>query len=295
MKRLHLIVNPQSGSKKGLHIRDIVISQLKKSDYEVLSYVSEYKGHPLELTKNLKLNTSDLIGVIGGDGTMHEVINGLLQRKDKMKVPIGLIPAGTGNSLMHDLNCLNPKEAVKRIIFGKKRKLDILKINSGAGQYYSFNIIGWGIPSWVNIVAEKIRYLGGQRYNLASLIELVKNKSSWVSLTMDGNTVEGQYGFILACNTKYTGNGLKMAPGAEFDDGLVELITTTRLSRIRLLFLFIKLFRGTHLSDPAISVNRVKAFSVRSTEKMPLNIDGQIIGTSPFSVEMMQGHLEIFV
>ena len=103
-------------------------------------------------------------------------------------IPIGLITGGTGNAFMHDLNCLDPIEAVQRILTNQVRKIDIFKAETKERTFYGFNIIGWGMPTDINLLAEKMRWLGGQRYNIASILEVLKYKSYFfifVQLTHD--------------------------------------------------------------------------------------------------------------
>ena len=294
MPAYYLIVNPKSGYKKGLSILKQVEGEFKDTNIELSIKVSEYKNHPYDLAKSISFEGYDGLCVIGGDGTMHEVINGMMDRPDNRRLPIGLIPAGTGNSLMHDLDCVKPQKAIDNIKSHKLRKLDLFEIEANGKSLYGFNILGWGVPVDINTLAEKMRWLRGQRYNVASLIEVMKNRARKVKIIIDDETIEGRYSIFLACNTMYTGNGMKMAPQAKMDDGYIDILIAKKVSRIKLLRLFAKVFSGKHMRDPVINWYRAKEFSVITDDNQKLNIDGQPTGHTPIHARMLTEKLDIF-
>ena len=128
MKKMLIITNPYSGKKQGQSILNNIIHVLEHIPHRII--VSDYKNHPYDIANNIDLDLFQGICVIGGDGTMHEVINGMLNRQDKKQIPLGLIPGGTGNSFMHDMGCLNPIDAAKKIIQLKNQKIDLIKITT---------------------------------------------------------------------------------------------------------------------------------------------------------------------
>lgn len=295
MPKYYLIVNPMSGHKKGHSILEKVKGVFENAGIEIDADISTHKNHPFELAQSKSLNEFDAICVAGGDGTFHEVINGMMSRSDNKRLPIGFIPAGTGNSLMHDFDCLDPVEAAQRIVANQKGKLDVFEIDANGETIYGFNILGWGIPVAINILAEKMRWVGGQRYNLASVIEVIKNQTQQVKFIIDGKEMNGEYGFFLVCNTMYTGNGMKMAPDAKLDDGYLDILIAKKVSRIKLLALFAKVFKGNHINDSAIEYHRAKEFSIITNSNDPLNIDGQNVGFSPVHAKVLAEQLDIFV
>ena len=294
MPRYYLIVNPESGSKKGQQIfeRIKVIFEAAKIDIE--AGITQHKNHPYEMARTIELDGIDAICAIGGDGTFHEVINGMLDRDDGKRVAIGFIPGGTGNSLMHDFDCLDPMQAAHNIVANRKAKMDIMELNANGQRIYSFNIVGWGMPSSINLLAEKMRWVGGQRYNLASVYEVMRNPSIKVQFIIDGQKIEGAYSLFLASNTMFTGNGMKMMPQARIDDGYIDIILAKKTKRLKLLSLFARVFNGTHIGDPTLEIHRAKEFSILTANNDPLNIDGQNVGFSPLHGSVMENQIEIF-
>ena len=117
MSRILLVANPKSGVKSNKNILDLTISEFEKSNIEFTLIHTEYAGHAINLVKNCNFNEYTSVCAVGGDGTLNEVLNGMLTRDDQRKVPIGLIPGGTGNSFMKTMDLLDPLEAILKIIF----------------------------------------------------------------------------------------------------------------------------------------------------------------------------------
>jgi len=295
MVKYYLILNPMSGHKKGESILEKIKPVFEKGNIELVIDITTHKNHPYELAKTKPLEGIDAICIAGGDGTFHEVINGMQSRPDKIRLPLGFIPAGTGNSMMHDMDCLDPVEAVHRILANRIGKLDIFEIKANEAVIYGFNILGWGIPVSINRLSEKMRWLGSQRYNIASIVEVMKNKTQHVEIEIDDAKLEGEIGFFLVCNTMYTGNGMKIAPDASFDDGYLDILVAKKVGRLKLLSLFAKVFKGNHIGDPAIAYYRAKRFSIKTTSYGQLNIDGQNIGSTPVKGKVLSQQIDIFI
>ncbi len=295
MSKYYLVVNPHGGNKKGIAILEKVKPVFKKAGAEIDIKETRYAGHARIMANTFNFDGYDGFCAVGGDGTMHEIVNGMLTRKDGKKLPIGLITAGTGNSFMRDMNCLDPLDAAKRIVTGRLRKVDIAEVDAAGEIIYGFNIIGWGLPTDINLLAEKLRWLGGQRYNIAAIIEVIKYKKRLARISIDGQNIAGDYGFILGCNTIHTGNAMKAAPLAQFDDGLIDLLVVRKAGRLKLLFLFTKIFSGAHVGDPIVGYYQAKEFSIVPLEDYILNIDGELVGNTPIHVKMLPGEIEVLV
>ena len=257
MKKYYLTVNPYGGGKKGPKILKDVLPLFEQKNIELNIIETEYAGHNRDLANQLNMDGYDGFCCIGGDGTLNEVINGLLSRKDRLKFPIGLITGGTGNSFMHDLDCLDPIEAANKIISDKRRFIDVFSCNTDGKTFYGFNILGWGIPTDANILADKLRWMGPQRYNFASIIEVLRHKKRFARVIIDNNSIGADFAFIIGCNTIHTGKGMRMAPLARLNDGLIDLIIVRKVSRFKLLVSNSFIIRGT---DTRILVKEAKSY-----------------------------------
>ena len=295
MKKYYLTVNPYGGGKKGPKILKDVLPLFEQKNIELNIIETEYAGHNRDLANQLNTDGYDGFCCIGGDGTLNEVINGLLSRKDRLKFPIGLITGGTGNSFMHDLDCLDPIEAANKIISDKRRFIDVFSCNTDGKTFYGFNILGWGIPTDANILADKLRWMGPQHYNFASIIEVLRHKKRFARVIIDNNSIGADFAFIIGCNTIHTGKGMRMAPLARLNDGLIDLIIVRKVSRFKLLKLFPKVFSGKHIGDPGVDYRQVKQFKIMSEDKSQLNLDGEVLGSTPVEVKILPKEVEILI
>lgn len=295
MQKVYLIYNPYSGNKKSVAILEKIKPIFEEGKLKLEIIETQYAGHARELSNTLPYDGYDGLCVIGGDGTMHEIVNGMLKRDDGARLPIGLIAGGTGNSFMHDIDALDPEVAARRILTGRRRKVDIAKVDANGEILYGFNIVGWGLPTDITETASKLKWLGNQCYNIASIIEVLRNKPRLAKVKIGKQNIAGDYGFILGCNTIHTGTAMKMAPLAQFNDGLIDLIVVRKAGRMKLLYLFTKLFTGKHIGNPAVMYHQVKHFTIEPLENHALNIDGEMIGCTPVKVKMLKGEIEVLV
>ncbi|HIC38722.1 MAG TPA: hypothetical protein EYO79_04535 [Candidatus Marinimicrobia bacterium] len=140
-----------------------------------------------------------------------------------------------------------------------------------------------------------MRWLGGQRYNVASLIEIIAFRERFAILIIEGNRTVGDFGFILGCNTIHTGKGMKMAPMAQLNDGYIDLIVAHKASRWKLFKMFPKVFSGKHIADPIVEYHQVKSFSIIPKVDNILNIDGEMIGSTPIDVDVIPSAIDVLV
>ncbi len=113
VRKILLVVNPTGGVRNGLEILKNIKPIFEAGGIELEIIETKYAGHAKDIARAMDIEKFDSLCLVGGDGTMHESINGMYTREDGMRIPVGLIPAGTGNSLMHDFNCLDPSVATK--------------------------------------------------------------------------------------------------------------------------------------------------------------------------------------
>ncbi len=290
-----LAVNPTSGKKQSAAILDMVRPIFDLSGAELSVIKTLYPGHAIELGKSLDFNNYDGFLVLGGDGTFHEVVNGMLKRQDGLTLPIGLIPGGSGNSVLHDLDLLDPISATKAIVSGNTRFMDVAQTEMDHMVTHSINLIGWGLVTDVGKRAEALRWFGPSRYTLSSIIEIVLKKSRRATLVIDDKTLVDHFTFIVACNSIHIGNGMKMAPYAKLDDGLIDiLVLDAKVTRQRLVSVLPKLFDGTHINEPEISYHQASSFSILSETNDNLIIDGEMIGTTPITTRILKHAIKIF-
>ena len=289
-----VIINPESGKKKSKYIFDSVVYPKLKNNNSKFDYEFTNKSYHAEnIVKEYDLSTIDAIIILGGDGTMHEVVSGLLKRKDNLIVPIGLLPTGSGNSLLHDLNSLNTNKALDKIFKNKYQLIDVIEILFNEKKYYSINLVGWGMGTDIGILSEKLRWIGPVRYNLASIFKIFTYKAKYAKLIIDGNELSDYFLLVVICNTKHVGRGMKMAPKAILNDGKVDIITiNSDVNKFELLKLFPKIFSGKHIDSSKVKYLQGSSVELVSKEDI-LNIDGELKGQTPFKIKVLNKKIKL--
>ena len=268
---------------------------LFRSDVETKVVHTEFPRHAFELAKTLDFDGFDGLCALGGDGTMHEMVNGLLCREDGQEIPLGILPAGTGNSYLYDRDMLDLEVVTQKIAQNQPTAIDILEVSCATQRYFSFNIVGWGMMTHGNITAEKLRWLGKRRYDVGAIWEIIKCQSFPARVITENGSYDYHMHFVLGANTIHTGTGMKMAPKAKMDDGLIDLLLVKAGTRAQLLKLFPRIFHGGHIHSPLVEYLQVSSFELETEQNMLLNLDGEILGTSPCSVKVLPSHLSVLL
>lgn len=284
-----IIINPNSGKRKSISVfKKYLKPSLEDNFFRYEIKTTTHSGHAKQIIESINLLNFNAILVLGGDGTMHEVINGLLKRKDKINLPIGNIPTGSGNSLLYDLGKFNVKNSINIILKNKIRKIDILELSTLSEKIYSMNLIGWGMGNDIGLRAEKMRWLGPMRYNIASLIEILKYRGRQATIKIDSIEYKDSYALITICNTIHVGKGMKMAPNASLNDKKMDIIMIKdNFSKLELLKLFPQIFSGNHVKNKKVTYVQAETFSLKTLKNDILNIDGEIKGETPIKIRVI--------
>jgi diacylglycerol kinase (ATP) len=256
-----------------------------------------HPGHGRDLVAEADLAGYDGLIAAGGDGTVFEVLNGLYLHPKSARIPLGLLPIGTGNAFARDLG-LAPsawKEAIELIRRGRTRPVDVGRVKSVDADYYFLNIVHMGFSVEANRAAQKIKFLGNSAYTLATLWRVLWLDSYPLILEVDGETMRDDNVFAAVSNTRYTGTHFMMAPGAEVDDGLLDLTILTRLSRRRILKLFPTIYDGRHTGFEEVTTRKAGKITIHSPVAMLLAPDGEFLGHTPAEISCLHRDLTIFV
>lgn len=292
--KLCLIVNPNAGRKAGVSVAARVVTLLSDAGIDTVQLVSDEPGGTRRIAAGLDVGGWDGIVTVGGDGSLFEVINGLIERNGSIPVPLGQVPVGTGNSFIRDLGIASPDDAVARIIAGATRRVDLGRFTCDAGTYWFANLLGAGFVSNVAHRAKRVKGLGSLSYILAVIGEVVRLDSTPIELEIDGLTIERDAIFVEVCNSRFTGGSMMMAPGALIDDGLFDVIVAGSMNRRTVLKLLPKIFSGAHVESPDIEVFTGRSVRLRSAKPLALTPDGETFGSTPIDVSMHPGIVEIY-
>jgi len=296
MKNILCIVNPISGLKKSLKVYYELKDVIESHGFTSELLKTEYAGHAKKVVSELKLNQFNRILIFGGDGTVNEVINGLYQSDLCSFFPIGIIPTGSGNSVVHDIDCLDYNIAIKRALSDNIRLMDVNKAIFENEVRLSVSIIGWGIFSFGNVLADKLRFLGTIRYDIASVIKLVEKTLYKAKISIDGETFDISCAFMVGCNSIHTGKGMKIAPLGGFYDEMIDMvIVKDDVSRLQLFAIFKKVYTGEHVDLPYVHMSQVKSFSIDALKDSYFNVDGETIKSRKVSTQILPKTIKLLV
>jgi YegS/Rv2252/BmrU family lipid kinase len=290
-EQLHLIVNPRAGHGRGHRALKRLWSAGHELGLKLNPKITKYPGHALKLAARVaQEDTNNLVVVMGGDGTIGEVANGLLHSS----CILGIIAVGTGNDIARSLGLpLNRiRESLEIIQRGRVREIDV----AASAERSFLSVMGVGFPVEVAIAANRIRGLRGPSvFFLAMYRSLLRMRSVWMEIRLDGRRVEGDFTSLLVQNTPYTGGGLLIAPSARMDDGFLDVITVGRIGKADLMVRLPTLYRGTHLQHSKFTLTKCKVLEVRSITQLPTMFDGDLYGSTPTSVEIKRKALRVIV
>ena len=294
---LLIIYNPQAGNGRAKTLLAEISDYLTSLKVCFTVKQTKHQSHAVELVKKANLSKFDAVIASGGDGTLFEVLNGYFKNQLTDKPPLGLIPNGTGNAFMKELN-LNKgdwKKAIDNILSGKTSKIDVGKLVTKDETYYFLNIVGLGFVAEVAKASIPLKWAGNSAYTLATLFKLLSVNSEMMRIEIDGVMQQRDVVMVEVANSRYTGTKFKIAPKAKLNDGLLDLIILNKITRLKLLKVFHIIYDGSHINYPEIEYIQAKQIKVTQKEPGQLIPDGEILGFSPVEFNCLAGELEFLI
>ncbi len=295
-RRLLLVHNPRAGNGRGGRLLADIEERFRSRGCDVDVYSTRRTGHAADLVRDAHLGDYDGIVAAGGDGTVHEVVTGYFRNPSRDGMPIGIIPNGTGNAFAREMGLLGSdwKKAVDAIVQGETRSVDVTRFETGGATYHSLNILGVGFVSDVTETSMGLKFLGNQAYLLATFWRLLGLRTYPLRLTVDGDEVDVDACFATVSNSRYTGTTFLIAPRAELDDGLLDLVVLKGISRLRVIQIFKTIFTGAHVQEPEVEYRQARRIRIEAKEPRVLNVDGELLGSTPVDIECLPRALRMF-
>ena len=293
--KILLVYNPFAGHGRGQKLLPRVQSAFESQEIEVDLITTEYKGNGTEIVAKADFTKYDGVVAAGGDGTLFEVINGYYKNTSGKKIPLGVLPVGTGNAFARDLDLHTSdwEKAIGIIGDGKTKKVDVGRFSTNGTIYYYLNILGIGFVSDVTATAHQLKVFGNISYTFAVFYQTLRLNSNRVQLEIDGKALELDATFIEISNTRYTANFL-MAPAAKIDDGLLDVTIAKKLNRRKLLSSFPKIFTGEHVNLDEVDTYQAKNITIHTDVPKIMTPDGEILGETPTEVTCLANDVEVF-
>jgi diacylglycerol kinase (ATP) len=237
----------------------------------------------------------DRVIVIGGDGTVQEVVNGLLAGGSPAE--LGVVPAGSGNDLARSMGLPTELASAWRVAVGREtQSIDVARARNGDGTERWFASAG-GIGFDAQVAAAMAKPSGWQRgragYLLTTLAELRRFQNRRVDVSVDGVTTTPRVLFVAIANGEYYGGGMRIAPGAAVDDGMLDLCVVGDISRLTALRQLANLYRGTHVRHPQVELQRGRSVSISGDAGTLVHLDGEPFGGLPLQIELHAARLTV--
>ncbi|MBK6975964.1 MAG: hypothetical protein IPH28_01655 [Cytophagaceae bacterium] len=293
-RKLLILVNPHSGNKKGLKISQKLKSFLDTENIGYKEVISERIGYFSEWIPNNPIYGYELMVVIGGDGSLNEIINVIFKNQISEYPPLYLLPAGSGNSLNHDFKNLDLDKSIRNILKPKIEYIDLIEIRSSKGTLYAFNAIGWGMVAAINKSSDKLRWMGGARYAVSAIYHIFKNPEYFARISFENVRAEQGLTFVMIMNTMHTGKSMKMAPNADLRDGLLDILIVKKQPFYRFLTLFPTIFSGKHILSPFVQYFHADRISISSPNTF-LVVDGEQYDPGNFEVLIHKQKIKLLI
>jgi YegS/Rv2252/BmrU family lipid kinase len=288
---LDIIYNPIAGGKEGKKMKktvSLIESALIEKKIEYALHPTDHKGHAKEITEYLTGNGAENVVVIGGDGTLHEVINGFTNFD---KCALGLIPCGTGNDFASALKLpKDPLKALDLILNGTPKYTDFMQMPTVRG----INVIGTGIDVDVLNRYEKLKKKTKLGYTKC-LIKTLFN-FDYVDFTAEIEGEKTDYRSFIACiaNGNVYGGGIPVCPIADPTDKTLNFLAVREMKKIKIIGAFLKLKAGKVLSLKEAEHKPIKSVKITAKSPYTVNVDGELYDDIPFEVTVVSDTLRMF-
>lgn len=294
--KLLVLLNPQAHGGRAAERLEELRRKLRHHGLDAQIELTTAAGAARERVAGLDAGCFDTVVAAGGDGTLFEVTNGLMARAPEYRESLALLPMGTGNAFARDLG-LGPgdvDQAIELLKTGAARPIDVAEVHTPADHFYFINMLGLGLVTEAARTAARFKRLGRSAYTLGALSALVRLPVARLALELDGEMLPEQPAlFLQVANSCFTGTHFRMAPDARVDDGLLDVVVVNALSRRRALGLFPSIYSGKHVKAPEVAVHRAAHIRVMQPDGLGCAVDGEFIGTTPFTIRCISGALNL--
>jgi len=301
LKQTLFIINPASARGGTLRSwadarRDVVAAGV---DFD--EHVTTRAGEATKVAREALNSGLTRIVAVGGDGTLSEVVNGYFDDCGSVinsAASIGLLPSGTGSDFRRSLGLTNRRDAIGTLINSETRLLDAALAefqdpDGGSVSRVFINVASFGLGGDVSALVNKWReslprWIGGSaRFAAAAIAALGRYKNVAVSLRLDEREMTINSNLIVVANGRFAGGGMMLAPHAELDDGLLDVIVTDEATRLDVIRELPRIQRGAHLKNPKVTEMRAREVSINSEKPMAIDLDGEMVGFTPAHLRVL--------
>lgn len=297
------IVNLFAGSHSVTKEWDRIRGKIQQAGLEFDVKFTQYPGHAAEIARQSIEDGYRCLLAIGGDGTMNEVANGILFSDHPEKTVLGVVNAGTANAFKMSLG-IGEEKHDRGLSWRTHQpmKIDVGMIHcQNKGQrvkHYFVNEVSVGLPAevvnkWNYIPDSYNKKLNLFMRTITGVLTLINSKNKRLNIEIVNNKETGKFCTVVVANGKYFADGMIIAPNATLDDGLLDSIMVGDISRFDMIKIRSKLYDGSHINHEKFNETKVSEISIESEEKLIIEADGDIIGESPVTIQVVPSALNV--
>ena len=291
-----LIANPISGKGKAKTVAEQTCAALTDAEHNGEIKLTSGTGDAKRFAQEAVSNGIRRIIACGGDGTLHEIVNGIATVPD---VTLGIIPCGRGNDLATAVGIPRKSQhAIETLLTGKIKHIDLGRVRSEKDSEHYFTTIttcGYDTEVSRRAAARTTPFSGTASYVYAAIATLFDYKCPFVRIEGDFGTHEGPLLLAATGSTKSYGGGFKIVPNAHFDDGLFDVCLIRPVSSFTVLRLMFTLFWGGHVSHPAVEIHQTRSLKIETDPPVMLYADGEPMCETPAAIEIIKHGLTVLV
>ena len=292
--RVGLVINPTAGGNKGAVAGETVRAVLAGSAHEVIDLSAEtYEAAKQGIKVAIANQAIDLLVLVGGDGMAHLGVNVCANTK----VPMAIVPAGTGNDSANVFGMpMGDAAASARLILEHlafPKPIDAIEIEHSLGKTWAIGSASAGFDALVNARANRMKWPAGpMKYYVAMLLELASFKAISYRSKIDGVAKDFEAMLCVVSNSGVFGGGILVVPEASITDGKLDLLILNKITRFKLVRIFPRVYKGTHVTDPAVELLEATKVEI-AADGMPIYSDGEYVGQAPFTATLVPAALMV--
>jgi len=302
VSRAKIIVNPAAGANKTYKKWPQLNRLLNHIGLSFDHQYTEGEGHAIELARNAASDGYRYLVAVGGDGTVNEVANGILNSGNAGEVSFGVVSTGTGSDFarsagmpMDYVNACSVLTSTKRLVIDA----GIVEYhkNGQKTQRYFVNAAGVGFDAAAVESTEKIpKYFGGTIPYLTGLLRtLIGYRNKSVVMDINGVSRSMKILSVIVTNGNYLGGGMHVAPDAVMDDSLLDVVVIGDVGKFDLLKSLPMIYKGTHGNHPKVSIEKAAEVFIDTSERILVHADGELLGEGPASFRLLPSALNLVV
>lgn len=269
--KLVIMANPRAGRGDRRALFASYVERMRALGVDIDFELTRGPGDGIRLARDIS-RSADVLGVLGGDGTLHEAVNGIMPTP----IPIVVLPSGSGNDFASLVACpRTPEDLVRVVRDGYACRLDVMRV----GERFGINTVGIGFEGLVNKYSHGVRFFKGAALYLFAVFRSLASLEcpELVITTSDGERIEGRQLLLSIGNGRRTGGAFNLMPDAYPDDGLLDVCIVGPMGRLKVVRLLPKSLDGSHVDRPEVRMLRVESLSVESRKPHPMHVDGEFV------------------